>query len=35
MTIHSILLGFFGDDKATVRVLFRGARTEMVIAFRA
>jgi hypothetical protein len=28
-------IGFFDDDKATVRVLFRRTRTEMVIAFRA
>ena len=35
MTFLSILLGFFGVDKATVRVLFRRARTRMVIAFRA
>jgi hypothetical protein len=33
--IQFYTIGFFGDDKATVRVLFRRTRTNMVIAFRA
>jgi len=33
--IQFYTIGFFGDDKATVRVLFRRTRTNMVIVFRA